>query len=167
MRISQVLGTGPKLLGLLAMSIVLVHASADPRQDIKVRVISAKTGRPLVEAHVQLFIGDKPKPGERSWEPLFDRWEYTDGTGTAVFHVSSPIPLTAGISVGGAGADWCSPARYKASDVLRSGVSEPGFGSCPHRPLKKFVLKPHPGEIIIYMGEYSRWERALYFPWAS
>src|ERR1700739_2054089 len=87
------------VFALVAMT-CLSHA-----EDIKVGVISAKTGRPLVEAHTQLFINGRANAAD----PMFNRWQYTDNEGIAVFHVPDPIPMDTRISVGGAG-DWCSPA---------------------------------------------------------
>jgi hypothetical protein len=46
--------------------------------------------------------------------------------------------------------------------VINTGVAEYG---CPHRSVKKFALPPKPGEIVIYVAEYSRLERILYLPW--
>lgn len=136
-------------------------------EDITVRVISAKTGHPITEAHVQLLINYPAHHGDNSSPSFFDQWAYTDNSGSAVFHVSSFLPDKASLKIGGAGADWCSPGTYLAAEVLRSGVSIAYPRACPHRPIRKILVPARPGQIVIYIGQYSRWERSLYFPWFS
>lgn len=131
-------------------------------QDITVRVISAKNGRPIVEAHIQLYIAQPGPPPAI----ILNRWQYTDASGSTLFHVSAPIQLSASIFVGGL-VDTCATATYRAKEVLQTGVAIADTKICPHRPVKKFLVRPRPGEIVVYDPQYSRWERTLYFPWAS
>jgi hypothetical protein len=144
------------------IAIFLGLASISKAEDITVRVISAKNGRPIVEAHVQLFIAQPGAP----LKVILNRWQYTDASGSAIFHVDAPIPLNASLGVGGM-KDFCAPATYRAKEVLQTGVAIADTKVCPHRPVKKFLVHPHPGEIVVYDPQYSRWERTLYFPWAS
>lgn len=155
-------------LGRALIFAYLSGASFAKGEDIAVRVISAKTGRPIVEAHVEVVVDTPHRRPDVSPETFRD-WEYTDSNGAAIFHVPSPsLPRDGWIGVAGIAPDWCSPAAgYRVDEVVRAGASKPGFASCPHRPLKKYLVQPHPGEIVIYIGEYSRWERILYFPWPS
>lgn len=130
--------------------------------DIQVFLLSARNGHPISERQVQLFVIDttvKHVPENQ----VFNAWEYTDANGIALFHVPV-LRATDRVFVFGL-ADYCSPSRYDAEEVLLRGVAQQIKGACPHRPLKKLVLSPHPGEIVIISGEYSGWERRLYFPW--
>jgi hypothetical protein len=36
--------------------------------------------------------------------------------------------------------------------------------ACPRRPLKKLIAPPHPGETVMFSGEYTRWDKRLHFP---
>jgi hypothetical protein len=126
-------------------------------QEITVRVISAKDGHPFVEEPVRLMISRK---GARA-ETAFDQWERTDTEGKAIFHPDVPaqayVGAVAGVHI------QCSPGNYpSAEQILRTGVA---LNQCRHRPQGKFGLPVHPGEIVIYIGEYSKLELLLYFPW--
>lgn len=147
----------------LALSLALLSTTATGRAtDIAVRVLSAKDGRPIVERRVQLYVSQTVQSPDQSSPQIFDRWEYTGADGRAIFHLGN-IPPNARFTVGGAGAEYCSPSSYDADQVMRTGVAVER--PCPHRPHGKFTVQARPGEIVIYSGECSRWERMLYFPW--
>ncbi len=146
---------------LTAGALVGAPASA---ADITVRVISAKTGRPMVEKKVRLILGTRQRASEsEQWGTLelLDKREYTAQDGTAVFHVG-PLPSFGWVDVvDEADPDQCSPGLNPLDQVIHTGVA---VWNCPHRP-RKFAVSPKPFEIVIYVGEYSRWERILYLPW--
>ncbi|MGA7416225.1 MAG: hypothetical protein WBW33_37490 [Bryobacteraceae bacterium] len=129
--------------------------------DITVRVISAKTGRPMAGAPVRLSVNSR---GRNAGIWAFDERASTATDGTAVFRVA-PLPERGSIFVTEIAADYCSPPIYELDRVIGTGVAE--FRGCPHRSIKGFALPPKPGKIVMYIGEYSRLERALYFPWAN
>jgi hypothetical protein len=147
---------------LVCCTVAAAMAAAPPVDlaDITVRVISAKTGRPMVEKHVNLSVGAGGGPHGGALR-VFDGWEYTDSDGVAVFHVPK-TPKWGWITVMGNYPDVCSPFTNTADEVMNVGVSKYG---CPHRPVKKFALPPKPGQIVIYVPEYTPLERFLYLPW--
>ena len=140
---------------------MLLLASACFADDVTVRVISAKNGRPLVGERVQLVVF-RPVPRGAPDDPVvFKKYEYTATKGEAVFHTQ--VPANASIGVGGI-QDQCSPGVYRADEMMKTGVA---VERCPHRPKRGFGLPVHPGEIVIYAGQYSWLERALWMrpPW--
>lgn len=147
----------------LALTALVALADISRAEDITVRIISAKNGHPLVERHLQLRVLYLLHAPDKYPFFLFNVWQYTDASGTTIFHVPGSLPPDASIFVGGL-IDYCSPGTYRA-DQVQSGVAIADLRGCRHRPLKKYLVQPHPHEIVIYSGEYSRWERALYFPW--
>jgi hypothetical protein len=151
------------LLLSYAFAILLAIAPAANAEEITVRVISVKTGHPLAERRIQLFVDYLLHPPDTYPEFVFSHWAFTDGSGLAKFHVPGSLPARASVFVGGL-IDYCSPATYRAEQV-QQGVAIANLKGCSHRPLKKFLVKPNPGEIVIYSPEYSGWERMLYFPW--
>ena len=128
-------------------------------EDITVRVISAKDGHAFVEDLVQLVVDAKLPDGKRGVQRVFNERERTDADGKAVFHPDVPALSTITAI---AGHSQCSPGTYRSELVLRTGVA---LNQCGHRPQGKFGLPVHPGEIVIYIGEYSKLEILLYFPW--
>ncbi len=153
--------------GLAGLGFIAACTATCRASDITVRLLSAKDGRPLVERHIELSIDRIVKLPDQSSPLVFQKWEYTGADGTAVFHVNIPLPPHSQVGIFGDVPNSCSPGDYEVEEVLRTGFAVKVVRNCPHRPIKKFVVSPHPGEIVIFSGEYSRWERTLYFPWAS
>lgn len=147
------------------LAALLFITSVGEAAEITVRVLSAKDGHQLAEKRIGIFVmappGMNPPPGV-----IFKGEAPTDGSGIVTFVIEAPLQTGARIYVDGL-VDYCSPPSYEADRVLGTGVAEQLPKSCPHRALKKFAVKPHPGEIVMFSGEYSRWERMLYFPWPS
>jgi hypothetical protein len=131
-------------------------------QNIRVRAISLKDGRPLSERRVQLYSAYDFDPSTKR-AVIFNKWAYTNGDGVATFDTEGVIPPHAHVSVGWIAPDWCSPVVYSIDEVLQKGTSI--ARGCPHRNVKKFVVSPTPGEIVLYFAEYSKLERMLYLPW--
>ena len=88
------------------------------------------------------------------------------GDGAAICFLGAPFPEPepwGWITVLGNYPDGCSPAVNTADEVMNVGVSK--LNNCPHRPVKKFALPPKPGQIVVYVPEYTQLERFLYLPW--
>jgi hypothetical protein len=131
-------------------------------EDITVRVISAKNGHPFKDERVQVTVTRPPHLPDPQSPFAFNQFGSTDGDGKAIFHLD--VPRVSSLTVMVSNHLQCSAFRYQFEDVLRTGVAKE---NCPHRPKGKFGLPVHPGEIVIYIGEYSWLERALYFPWPN
>lgn len=146
-----------------ALLALLGTAPRCPAEDVTVRVLSAKNGRPIVEREVQLVGFPVSTPGKAP-ASSFERWARTDAGGAAIFHIDPPLPAKLGVggNMSAPGIDWCSPALYDAPQVFQSGIS---ISRCPHRDIKKLGIHPKPGEIIIWVGEYTWLERVLWLPW--
>lgn len=97
-------------------------------EDVTVRIISAKSGRAMVEQHVHLDI---LAPGPTELRNPFREWMYTDAAGLATFHVPFPMPGNAILYVAGL-MDYCSPAMYHPHEVLQTGVDR--VSRCVSRP---------------------------------
>jgi hypothetical protein len=102
--------------------------------------------------------------GSRFGLIVFKSQQVLGADGTATFHLTT-VPAGSGILLAGIDSSWCSPSVYAIERVLTVGAAEDR--GCPHRSIKKFAVEPKPSRIVVYMGEYSRLEKALYFPWAS
>jgi hypothetical protein len=126
---------------------------------ITVRVISAKTGRPMIEKFVRMTVNMHATRAIT----VFDRRERTDSSGAVVFHVIN-LPASGYITVTDIDPYQCSYGLYDLGRVMTTGAAD---YACPHRSVEKFALAPKPGEIVIYVGEYTRLERILYLPWHS
>jgi hypothetical protein len=144
---------------ILWVSSALLGAIPVSALDVNVRIISAKTGRPLVHQRVQLTIDGPIIPPETSGSIIGYAWGLTDRSGTAVIHTDLSVPPGSWFLIGYV-MDLCSPDRYSVDKVMQTGFSVES--PCAHRPRDKFVLPPRPGEIILYSAEYSAGERMLY-----
>ena len=148
------------IMNLRLLWITILGSTIANAQDITIRVISAKDGHPFTEEPVRLVVAETiDRPAGHSLI-VSDLTERTDGEGKAVFRVE--VPQLASLSVLTKTHIQCSPVTYQSEHVRRTGVAQQ---QCPHRPQGKFGLPLRPGEIVIYIGEYSKLERMLYFPW--
>ena len=148
---------------LSALGSVYIRGS-DFMETLTVRLLSAKDGKPLAERQIQVVITRLLYSPEKSDPRIFSGTEYTNGSGIARFKVNLDLPPKSTISIFGL-TDYCSAGDYDWNVVWQFGAASKR--KCPHRPIGKFQVHANPGEVVFFSGEYSRWERALYFPWAG
>ena len=113
----------------------------------------------MVGAPVRLSVNSR---GSNAGIWAFDERAGTATDGTAVFRVA-PLPERGSVFVTEIAADYCSPAIYDLDRVIATGAAE--YRGCPHRrSIKDLAVPAKSGQIVMYIGEYSRLERALYYP---
>lgn len=117
--------------------------------DIRVRLISAKNGRPVPKQNICIDVDGPIEPGHSSGDILTRGCGRTDSSGMALVNISSLIPpgswalISIPVPLG-----LCSPDRYSIDRVLSTGVS--AEGECLHGRSDKFRVPPKPGEIVLY-----------------
>jgi hypothetical protein len=120
-----------------------------PAEDIIIRAIEAKNGKPAARVRISFW----------SWEfgrnPAGTRNQHgiTDARGRVVFHVDSMLPT---LAVGTAEIG-CSQRDYPASEVLKSGIV--GENNCVKKSPKDQEINAKPGEIVFFMEWDSFWKR--------
>jgi hypothetical protein len=112
------------VVGCIALCLLVATLSASA-QDISVRLVNAKSGKPLCRIRVAMStwngtfdIHRPPLPHRETVEAI------TDAKGVAVFHLPQPIPERVGFEIGGL-RDFAGCWRLRdlsPATVLRSGV---------------------------------------------
>lgn len=132
-------------------------------QQITVRLINGKTGRPFLTTagKVEIWSYDSmPSPSNRSMNkvaPDFQILERPDGTAT--FQLPHPVPpvICANPDVPFHSLVICSDqVCFRAERVYRSGVI-PANKCDPKGKLKSDFI-PKPGEIILFVRRYTFWD---------
>lgn len=147
----------PRLASIFIAFLAL--AATAKALDIRVRVISARNGRPLPKRYVDIIVDGPIEPGHSSGPTLGLLEGQTDGSGAALLHIDSTLPPGSWLQIW-LPTDLCSPDRYSVDRVVRTGVS--AERACPHRHSDKFAVPAQPGQIVLYSGDYSAWERLFY-----
>lgn len=142
---------GAMLLGTILSSVSLSQQGPS----IAVRVLSAKSGRPL--EGVLLLAGRPTKlrsGGETGrWRLLSAR---TNAEGLAVLRLPERVSRVI-ISYGDLSFGQCSPRSPVAvADILRTGIV--AQNTCSSRKLED-TAAPKPGELVLFAKKWSWWER--------
>ena len=136
----------------------LLHASG---LDITVRLINARSGKPLREVPVTMFSWNGPATYSPDNIPKSELAAHTatDAEGRAVFHSAQPIPQHIGFSVG-TPLDFAGCWRLQDSSpetVLHSGVVA-AYNEARCGRLKQQV-SAKPGEVVIFEKKPTLWEK--------
>jgi len=137
------------VMGCIALWFLVAPLAASA-QDIAVRLVNAKSGKPLskIRVAVSTWNGtfDIHRPPLPHKETVF---AITDAKGVAVFHLPQPIPKHAGFEIGGlrdfAGC-WRLP-DLSLETVMRSGVvADYNESKCGKL---RTQVSAKPGEVVI------------------
>jgi hypothetical protein len=146
-------------LALLVSFLILTSTLAQADVTIRVHMIDARTGKPILRKPVRMRVLDAPtqfRPGYLQ--------EKTDSNGVATFMVSDPIPEYLWVHIG-MGGYWeeCSPSDdYKAKTILDSGLAIKGTCSVPGLPKASLTFEPKPGEVYLFAVHLNLWEWIRY-----
>jgi len=121
---------------------------------LKVHVINARTGKALRNTSVFLSR-DQTYPRVSSGAPPLLKAK-TDAHGWASFSLEMPVPPDLFFAVPG-GDRLCSPYQYTSEEILKNGVIG-GAGGCDpkHKLAQNFSAAP--GELVLFVKPYTRWE---------
>jgi hypothetical protein len=145
----------------LAFSFILTPLLRASPQDISVRLVDARSGKPLSKVSVEMFSWNgtwtfdphKPFPKREELHAI------TDAEGRAVFHLAEPIPEHVGFLVGGVGdfSGCCCRQNFSPETVLRSGVVADYDESRCGKPKRQ--VSAEPGEVVILDKKLTLWQK--------
>jgi hypothetical protein len=130
----------------LVSTLVLFAAAS-----ITVRLLDAKTGKPLAKTAVTLAVTENGKI-------IFQSHSNTNSNGLAVLSLPEPIPERISLSYGTPDLGICSDIAFPASDILTTGLVSKNrcyAGELPH------PVSARPGEIVLFGSPVSLRERIL------
>jgi hypothetical protein len=148
-----------RLIACLIFELLMFWVPCVTGQSIKLRLVNAKSGKPLSKTNAAMCM----------WDGTFDihRPAYparvcvtaiTDKSGTAVFQLAMPPPEHIGFDIGGlrdfAGC-WRLPG-ISPENVLRSGLVAAYSEECGQL---RAPLTVRPGEVVIADRQLSLWEK--------
>lgn len=136
-----------RLLLLLAF-VVSCHA-----EQIRIRVINSKTGRPVSSVCVQtdLLGGAGLRPGE----PVEGsrRSNTTDKNGNATFSITLQHPYL----VASFQQKCASEVSFSIKTILTQGIVAKNH--CWHKNSELKTLRPHPGELVVFFDKLNVFEK--------
>lgn len=123
------------------VSFLLLGLSAVYGADqIQVKVLSAKDGHPVPGKPVALQL------------PRTQLEASTDANGVATFALPTPRPTMISVAT----KEECWQDWYDTTAILHDGIVEKN--DCFHKS-KQLDVKAQPGQLVIFTGDYKRWER--------
>lgn len=133
------------------------HVQAAPK-DVTVRLVNARSGKPLSKALVTIFFWKGTWTFPHEPFPKHDD-ELTNDAGLAVFHLIEPLPEHLGFSIG---SPWdvsgcCCHQNFSLETVLQAGVVA-GYDESKCGKLKRQV-SAKPGEVVIFEKKLTFWEK--------
>lgn len=139
----------------------LVFPLGASAQDITMRLIDAKSGKPLRKVPVTMFAWNGPStfPPDNVPKGEVVMHGTTDKEGRAVFHLPQPTPEHIGFSVG---TPWDFAGCWRLRDlspetVLRSGVvAHYNVSQCGKSSVQ---VSANPGEVVILEKKLTLWEK--------
>jgi hypothetical protein len=160
------------LLGLILIPIALLpqlHA-----QEIKLRLLDGRTGKPIEHSCINVWVGDQQKSALAlpTDEKGIARFHLTsDATAVNVtnywaacgmFGVSDPTVMYADTIQVNAGYVWCNPNTQERSWLAISKFPTRHLtddGEVTANACGKVSAKPTPGELTIYVRPLTFWEK--------
>jgi hypothetical protein len=138
--------------------LLLAGLSLATGQDIKVRLVNAKSGKPLskVTVSMQAWIGtfDIHKPDPK--QIVVEATATTNGEGVAVFHITQPAPEHIGFLLQPPMDFYgCWGQIFSPEIVLRGGVADYNQSKCGR--LRK-PISAEPGDVVIVERKLTAWE---------
>jgi hypothetical protein len=150
-------------LGALFVPLFLLTTgqSSPSDTDVTVRLIDARTGKPLKKATVRMFAWN----GEWKYDPRKPAVERTklnaiaDAQGQAVFRLSRPFPEHIGFLLLPPDdfAGCCCRQNLSPQEAWQSGATA-DYDQSKCGELKSKVV-PKPGEIVIFEKKLTAWEK--------
>jgi hypothetical protein len=131
-------------------------------QDITVRLVDAKSEKPLRKVYVSMFSWKGPwvfNPKDSTPPPKQDfATGITDKEGRVVFHLPEPPPDYVRFLLGPAGDFWdCWEQQdYSTDEILRRGIVAGYKAKC--RKLSS-QASPQAGEVVIFEIKLTAWEK--------
>ena len=116
---------------------------------ITVRLLDAKTGKPLAKNAVTLTVSENGKV-------VFRSHSNTNSNGVAVFNLPEPIPERIGLTYATADLGTCSDVEFPTGEILTAGLVSKN--RCYAGKLPRAVTA-RPGEIILFGSPLTFWER--------
>jgi hypothetical protein len=146
---------------LIPLFIIVVGAACSSAQEISVRLLNAKSGKPLPKVALTMFSYNGDVKFERG--KSFPKWktpdETTDSQGRAVFHLPEARPEHINFLVGEPWNFWgcCCRQPLSPESVLRSGeIAQYDEHTCGR--LTRHATA-QPGEVIIFERKMTFWDR--------
>jgi hypothetical protein len=139
----------------------MIGASRTSDAEFTVRLIDARSGKPLKRVTVRMFAWN----GEWSYDPKRPSVKrtklnaITDAEGRALFRLSQPLPEHIGFLFLAPDdfAGCCCRQNFSPEEVRQSGVvADYDQSKCGGL---KSTASPKPGEIVIFEKKLTKWEK--------
>jgi hypothetical protein len=124
--------------------------------EIRVRLINARTGKPIPGKPVRIDSADP----SGLWRGYLE--EKTGRDGVAIFRLTPPLPRKVDIFLG-MGGYWagCSRGDYSVEEILKKGAIWE-VEHCLNLPRIQDRFNPRPGEVFYFAVHETLWEHLKY-----
>ena len=137
---------------LCATALLCSRSFSEPFVILKVRVMSARSGKPLQNASVFLSRDQSyPKTNSAAPPALAAK---TDSNGWASFELEQPLPAKLFVAVPG-GDRLCSDYAYDSKELIEHGVVGKS-ADCNGKANNGIAAVP--GELVLFVKPYTLWE---------
>jgi hypothetical protein len=139
----------------LAFALLFLWRGTAYGQDVRVRILYSKDGKPARDQEIRLYEGD---PSRASTAQLK---EETSSEGVAIFHITDPSPKTVWVYEDNGQIRGCAAENQPPlEEVMKAGVTigiDERFGkSCKANQSTLARLKAKPGEIVIFVRQLTK-----------
>ena len=136
---------------LILVALVGVSAGVGLAEDITIRLINVKDGRPLGGQFIVVFLGNARLPSTPKVEVT------TSSEGTAIVHLPEAIPEQVSVVVGNGKLHGCGWPFFSTRELIERGVV--AENKCDRKGTLKGKFAAKPGEVIMFVRFLKWWEK--------